>query len=94
MGFFSECRSLLDLIVVVDGSDSITAKDFVTLKTSLADYQDALSLADEQAKFGLVLYSSDVSATISLSSNKNQLRKDILALRHPRDGTRTDLGIF
>jgi collagen type VI alpha len=56
----------LDLIVVVDGSDSITAKDFVTLKTSLADYQDALSLADDQAKFGLVLYSSDVSATISL----------------------------
>ena len=94
MVFFSECRSLLDLIVVVDGSDSITAKDFVTLKTSLADYQDALSLADDQAKFGLVLYSSDVSATISLSSNKNQLRKDILALRHPRDGTRTDLGIF
>lgn len=80
--------------MVVDGSDSITAKDFVTLKTSLADYQDALNLADDQAKFGLVLYSSDVSATISLSSNKKQLRKDILALRHPRDGTRTDLGIF
>ncbi|XP_052064771.1 protein PIF-like [Mytilus californianus] len=88
-----KCRSLLDLIVVVDGSDSITAKDFVTLKKSLADYQDALHLADDQAKFGLVLYSSDVSANISLSSNKQQLRKDILALRHPRDGTRTDLGI-
>lgn len=86
------CRTLLDLIVVVDGSDSISAKDFITLKTSLADYQDALNLADDQAKFGLVLYSTDVAARIPLSSDKSQLRRDILALRHPRDGTRTDLG--
>lgn len=86
------CRDLLDLVVVVDGSDSINAKDFVTLKKSLVTLIRGLQLGEDQAKFGLVLYSTDVSSQIPLSADRRQLMTDTLALTHPRDGTRTDLG--
>lgn len=53
---------------------------------------DGLQLADDQARFGVVLFSSDVAAEIPLSADRRQLKSKILGLRHPRDGTRTDLG--
>ncbi|XP_052697335.1 protein PIF-like isoform X2 [Crassostrea angulata] len=87
------CRNLLDVVAVVDGSDSITSPDFQTLKSSLVDLMDGLQLAEDQARFGVVLYSSDVAAEIPLSADRRQLKSKILGLRHPRDGTRTDLGI-
>lgn len=77
---------------MVDGSDSITSPDFQTLKSSLVDLMDGLQLAEDQARFGVVLYSSDVAAEIPLSADRRQLKSKILGLRHPRDGTRTDLG--
>lgn len=77
---------------MVDGSDSITSPDFQTLKSSLVDLMDGLQLAEDQARFGVVLYSSDVAAEIPLSADRLQLKSKILGLRHPRDGTRTDLG--
>ncbi|XP_061172939.1 protein PIF-like [Saccostrea echinata] len=88
-----DCRNLLDVVAVVDGSDSITSKDFRTLKSSMVDMMESLQLADDQARFGLVLYSSNVAAEIPLSANRQQLKNKIMGLRHPRDGTRTDLGI-
>lgn len=86
------CRNLLDVVAVVDGSDSITSPDFQTLKSSLVDLMDGLQLAEDQARFGVVLFSSDVAAEIPLSADRRQLKSKILGLRHPRDGTRTDLG--
>jgi hypothetical protein len=79
-------------VAVVDGSDSITSRDFRTLKSSLVDLMDGLQLANDQARFGLVLFSTNVAAEIPLSADRRQLRTRILGLQHPRDGTRTDLG--
>ena len=85
---------MLDVVLVVDGSDSITSKDYVTLKNSLVDLMDHLKLAEDQARLGVVLFSSDVADQIPLSADRNFLRQALLSLRHPRDGTRTDLGKF
>ena len=77
---------------MVDGSDSITSRDYQTLKSALVDLMDGLHLAEDQARFGVVLFSTDVAAEIPLSADRQQLRTRIMALQHPRDGTRTDLG--
>ena len=77
---------------MVDGSDSITSRDYQTLKSALVDLMDGLHLAEDQARFGVVLFSTDVAAEIQLSADRQQLRTRIMALQHPRDGTRTDLG--
>ncbi|KAK3604335.1 hypothetical protein CHS0354_038673 [Potamilus streckersoni] len=88
-----ECRHIMDLIVVVDGSDSISTEEFDTLKLSIRNLTEAMTLSDDEVKLGLVLYSSNVSNTVPLSADKANLKEKILALPHPRDGTRTDLGI-
>lgn len=77
---------------MVDGSDSITSRDYQTLKSALVDLMDGLHLAEDQARFGVVLFSTYVAAEIPLSADRQQLRTRIMALQHPRDGTRTDLG--
>ena len=89
----SECRSLLDMIVVVDGSDSITADDFSTLKNAILSLLEELTLGEEHVRFGLVLYSSNITTVLDLSSDKKQLKTDIAALTHSRQGTNTHLGI-
>ncbi|KAL3842291.1 hypothetical protein ACJMK2_020321 [Sinanodonta woodiana] len=88
-----ECRHIMDLIVVVDGSDSISTEEFDTLKLAIKNLTEGMTINDEEVKLGLVLYSSNVSNTVPLSANKDDLKEKILALPHPRDGTRTDLGI-
>ena len=89
----SECRGLMDMIVVVDGSDSISEKDFTTLKTAIVSLLDELTLGEDSVRFGLVLYSANITTVLNLSSDKKNLVKAVAALKHSRQGTNTHRGI-
>ena len=81
------------MVTVVDGSDSITEDDFSTLKTAILSLLDELTLGEDHVKFGLVLYSSNITTVLDLSSNKKQLQTQIASLTHSRQGTNTHKSI-
>ena len=89
----SECPGPLDLTIVVDGSDSISDDNFMAIKTAIIGLLDELILGEDNVKFGLVLYSSNITHVLGLSSNKEQIRTQVAALVHARQGTNTHLGI-
>ncbi|ESO97635.1 hypothetical protein LOTGIDRAFT_228264 [Lottia gigantea] len=90
---YTECKSLLDVVVVVDGSDSIAADDFVTLKLALESLVLDLNVRPDNTRFGVVLYSSTIAGKIDISGNAGHIIPGIRALPHPRDGTNTALAI-
>ncbi|XP_067656133.1 uncharacterized protein [Haliotis asinina] len=87
------CAHLLDVIAVVDGSDSILDDEFILLKDSLIQMTNWLNLGDDGQMFGAVVYSSSVSDVAHLSTNRNQLQTQINRFEHPQEGTHTHLGI-
>ncbi|XP_046580719.1 uncharacterized protein LOC124288175 isoform X8 [Haliotis rubra] len=89
----SDCQELLEIVAVVDGSDSISTIDFQTLKHTLLSMVDQLNINDNNQRFGVVLYSTNISAVINLSGDRAYLRRQISQLDHPRDGTNTADGI-
>ncbi|XP_048241500.1 uncharacterized protein LOC124124837 isoform X11 [Haliotis rufescens] len=89
----SGCQELLEIVAVVDGSDSISAIDFQTLKHTLLTMVDQLNINDNNQRFGVVLYSTNISAVINLSGDAAYLKLQISQLGHPRDGTNTADGI-
>lgn len=91
--FIKGCNNLLDVVAVVDGSDSINDADFLKLKKAVIQISDALDLSETGTMFGAVVYSSTVSETAALSSNSAALRSKISKFGHPKDGTATHLGI-
>ena len=89
----SKCPGPLDLTIVVDGSDSISDDNFMAIKTAIIGLLDELILGEDNVKFGLVLYSSNITHVLGLSSNKEHIRTQVAALMHARQGTNTHLGI-
>ncbi|KAL4224587.1 integrin [Mactra antiquata] len=89
----SECRSLMDLVLVVDGSDSILAEDYKKQRSALAALMKELGLGPKQARVGMVVYSTTIAQSIDLTYNREELVKWSLNMVHPRDGTMTSLGI-
>ena len=77
----------------MDGSDSIFNDDFSAIKTAILGLLDALTLGEDNVKFGLVLYSSNITTVLALSSNKEHIRTRVATLTHSRQGTNTHLGI-
>ncbi|ESO83272.1 hypothetical protein LOTGIDRAFT_236719 [Lottia gigantea] len=88
-----QCKDYLEIVALVDGSDSISRDDFVKLKLALASLVEDIDVSENKTRFGLILYSSDITEVISLSHDKKYLLDQIALLPHPRDGTKTDLGL-
>ncbi|KAH3884214.1 hypothetical protein DPMN_008189, partial [Dreissena polymorpha] len=89
----TECRSMMDLVLVVDGSDSITAADYQKQREALTDLARHLHLGPREARMGLVVYSSSIAQKVPLTDDRNVLLHETTNLIHPRDGTNTALGI-
>ncbi|XP_071104579.1 protein PIF-like [Haliotis cracherodii] len=87
------CARLLDVIAVVDGSDSIQVNEFDTLKNALVNLTNWLDIGTAGPMFGVVIYSSTVTATAPLSTDSALLQSQIRAFVLPQDGTNTHLGI-
>ena len=84
---------MLDLVLVVDGSDSISDPDFEKIKISIASLVNRLDIENDQIWFGLVLYSSDITEVLRLQHDKQKILQKISLLKHARMGTNTALGI-
>ena len=83
----------MDLVLVIDGSDSISEPDFEKMKSSITGLINRLDIKRDQIWFGLVLYSSDITEVIELENDKKKLLQRISLLKHARMGTHTALGI-
>ncbi|KAL5006176.1 hypothetical protein ScPMuIL_017334 [Solemya velum] len=83
----------VDLVLVVDGSDSISENEFETLRSSLAKLTSDLWIELNQVQLGIIVYSTGIAATIDISPDKTHLQEEISTLPHPADGTETDEGI-
>lgn len=51
----------MDIVFVLDGSDSITSLDYQKQREALASLVQELHLGSNMARVGLVVYSSDVA---------------------------------
>ncbi|KAL4224775.1 Sushi [Mactra antiquata] len=91
----SECRSLMDLFLVIDGSDSISFEDFELLRKAIGQMITQIDLGPDKARIGMLVYSSDVPAASEhpFSYDRAYLTNAAATLLHPRDGTRTGLGL-
>ena len=84
---------LLDLICVVDGSDSITSGDFSTLRTTVAHLVDLFPIGQGEGRMGIVVYSSNIAFQMPMTFDADLVRTKAQTLPHPMDGTATYLGI-
>lgn len=81
-----------ELVFAVDGSDSISADDFVTLKISIVQVVKNFHFSDRYIRCGLVLFGNHVTKQIPLTADGDQFSTDVMALTQSGDSTRTDLG--
>ncbi|XP_050410597.1 protein PIF [Patella vulgata] len=86
------CQQFIDVIAVVDGSDSVGRSDFDSVQDSLRVFVSSLGVSSS-VRFGVVVYSSEVGDVIPLSGDASSISNQIDNLNHTRLGTRTDLGI-
>ena len=87
------CKELFDLAFVIDGSDSISAGDFETLRESISRMVDGFHIGSGETRMGIVVYSKDVAFTVPLSDDRVYLKNQARIMPHPREGTNTHLGI-
>ena len=80
--------------MVLDGSDSISIDNFDKVKSSVEDFTRQLDIDSDKIWLGLVLYSTNLTQTIQLTGDKNQLLQRISQLKHERLGTNTAAGIL
>ncbi|ESO83270.1 hypothetical protein LOTGIDRAFT_236717 [Lottia gigantea] len=83
------CKDYMDVVTVVDGSDSISHTEFESVKNAVKEFVQELSLESPLSRFSLVLFSSNVSNVIDFTHNKADLLSQIDSLEQPRDGTDT-----
>ncbi|KAK3102854.1 hypothetical protein FSP39_014448, partial [Pinctada imbricata] len=88
-----KCKSLIDFVMVFDGSDSISAPDFQLLRESVEKLVDQLNIGVGEGRMGIIVYSRLVNMTVNLTHNKLKLKEDARIMPHPRSGTNTALGI-
>ncbi|RUS87535.1 hypothetical protein EGW08_004711, partial [Elysia chlorotica] len=90
----TRCRNALDLIIAVDGSNSMGEPNFRLQVTSVSNVVNALDVSQNNVHVGAILYSQEVEAPIiPMTSNKTQAVQGILGWRYPDQETRTDLAI-
>lgn len=92
MFFSADCQSI-DIIAVVDGSDSISDQQFQEMRESLKKLAKELNIGPGSSRLGVVVYSSGIAAEIKLSDNLEYLNAKIDNIPHPQDGTETYEGI-
>ncbi|KAK7099127.1 hypothetical protein V1264_003314 [Littorina saxatilis] len=85
-------RSELDLVFVVDGSDSIGQANFETLKQSILNYV-VPQMGNGALHVGFVLYSTNLDTVINLTPDVATLTNGVNALDWPEGETNTNIGI-
>lgn len=87
--FFSGCKGLMELVVIIDGSDSINEPDYNSLKRSMTSLVQSLDIQEAEIRISFIVFSSDIALETPLVGNKPQALQTAATLPHPRDGTNT-----
>ncbi|XP_076080920.1 protein PIF-like isoform X3 [Mytilus galloprovincialis] len=90
------CNVPVDLVFVLDGSDSLKESEFSASKQFVLDVIQSLTLGKQNVQVGVLVYSTFVGGTIDLGAFNtfNILKIFINNLQQPRQGTATDLAII
>ncbi|XP_060706236.1 collagen alpha-6(VI) chain-like [Hemiscyllium ocellatum] len=80
-----------DIVFLIDGSESIKAKQFVSIKTFVKYVIEKLSIGRTKFQFAVAQYSTEPRAEFYLNESKDQndLFKKIDKINQIKDGTRT-----
>uniref|UniRef100_A0A8D2B9H9 VWFA domain-containing protein n=1 Tax=Sciurus vulgaris TaxID=55149 RepID=A0A8D2B9H9_SCIVU len=80
-----------DIIFLIDGSESISPKDFKKMKEFMERMVNQSNISAEEIQIGLLQFSSTPQEEFRLSqySSKVDIRRAILAVQQMNDGTRT-----
>ncbi|XP_052673852.1 uncharacterized protein LOC128155962 isoform X3 [Crassostrea angulata] len=89
------CYVPADIMILLDGSDSIQERDWYKMKEFVQLLIDNFDIARDAIHLGMVVYSSRIGDHIGLNSfkDKNMLKLLAGALNHPKDSTNTAKGI-
>ncbi|XP_041355607.1 uncharacterized protein LOC121373200 isoform X4 [Gigantopelta aegis] len=90
----AECPDRLDMIFVLDASQSVGFQDWEKLKKTVQDFITQTSTTASEARFGVIVYSTSVApdGKIELAKGTAILNR-VKFLRYPAQGTYTHLGI-
>ena len=84
----------MDIVLVFDGSDSINSINFDKIKSCAGNFTRQLDIGADNIWLGLVLYSTNLTDTVQLTGNKNEILQSISQLKHERLGTNTAAGVL
>ncbi|KAK6972683.1 cartilage matrix protein, partial [Biomphalaria glabrata] len=88
------CRRQMDLVFVIDGSNSLGEYNFnLVLQNVSKAVEETLTIGPNDTRVGVVVYSKTVTAVIQLQTNSSQFKSEILQIDYPDQTTATDLGI-
>lgn len=89
------CYVPADIMILLDGSDSIQDRDWIKMKEFVKLLIDNFDIARDAIHLGMVVYSSRIGDHIGLNSFKDKSMLKLLAgaLNHPKDSTNTAKGI-
>jgi len=83
----------LDLMFVVDGSNSMGPFNFNLIKSTIRGAVEQLPMGDGQSRVGVVTFGTGIFDTLPLTYDKSQLMSDISTLQWPDGGSYTHLGL-
>ncbi|XP_062621271.1 sushi, von Willebrand factor type A, EGF and pentraxin domain-containing protein 1-like isoform X4 [Saccostrea cucullata] len=87
------CKGLMELVVIIDGSDSINKPDYDSLKSSMATLVQKLDIQETEIRISFIVFSSDIALETDMMGDKQQAINTAATLPHPRDGTKTWLAL-
>ena len=79
----------MELVVIIDGSDSINFPDYSSLKVSMTNLVQQLDIQETEIRISFVVFSSDIALETPLMGDKQKALQTAASLPHPRDGTNT-----
>ncbi|KAH9491840.1 Matrilin-3 [Bulinus truncatus] len=92
-GDSTECHRSIDLIFVIDGSNSLGETNFVIILNAVSNAVDSLVIGPNDTRVGAVVYSTYVSDYIDLQTDVNAFKTGVLTFDYPEATTATNLGI-
>lgn len=89
------CRPTADVIFLLDGSDSISDREFNQQREFIRRFIQQSDVSSDAIRVGLTVVSSVIGDEVPLSMNstKHDLLRAVDGLTQPQEGSRTDLGL-
>jgi uncharacterized protein YegL len=92
-GDLVNCTEQLDLVIVVDGSASITSTSWTQALSFLDQLVDTFVLAPDKVKVGVLQFSDTAAQTIALSADKAAVKSAVASMAQMQRNTNTGAGL-